>query len=835
MSNEWYTILGPEEWDGVKLNTGNKKVDAKYFNILGDKNVQLSASGIMWLAAGSGIRLMTPGPVDASGVRSHDMHAIRYHKIDYSGNIVPLYSGSIGGITYKADDENIAAIPNDLLVYDSVSNNITMPAKSFGALHVTSGTNGERILDSYPNVQFFPTQLVGDSVIPPKVIMDAQTTFTNGIQIYPNRDGFKESILTHMGSGQPAEWRPAPYLKADGVLWNRFPKRPVKFDQENNRIIFYISKPEWAQDWVNSPSIEILETEFGDGRDTIEILQDDSRLIGYVKFASQIRYAVDDTDPDLVTPHQFLFESVSFKESEDSSVTYNGLAVKICPYTPISSTWTGTSNNGFPIGNGFGYAWSVTKGAYMDMQIGRLATYQFNCVDATDPSSVDDNIPALKFKPSTMNSISIRPNVNTAFNMLGEKIDFIVYGETKTPFNNYEDIFNVDSTNTPTGIIPAFRVHANVLNAVSGSISSGVYFSKYIDRSRVTPTGWSFDYKPKITINTNKPYIIDSIPSGTGVVGGVIVTGYITHYADLTINSTLYSQNIITDGLYLRPKPAENNQGEYIANALLTLDRSGKIISRIPSTNPTAPGSPTNVRLDPGHQNGIGNGEVSIVWNAPDSDGGDTIIRYLIQFSINDGESWTSIPNNLYAVYAPAINATAATISGLSAVVTYKFRIAAQNSIGIGDYSDPTSGVTVNSSVPKSPPNLQSVRAFDETDFSNIQLTWDEPQTGSDPILGYTIEESTDGGKTWYWYNEPNALITETAELVTGSISNIDYFYRVSAWNINGQSAFAYVKSASNIIVEVDPEEAEREQEKETDVLSNWDFGIVLFTGVCQL
>ena len=155
MSNEWYTILGPEDWDGVQLNTGNKRVDAKYFNIIGDKNTQLSASGIMWLAAGSGIRLMTPGPVDASGVRVHDMHSIRYHRIDYSGNIVPLYAGPIGAITYKVDEENIAGLPDDLLVYNTGLEELTMPSKSYGALHITSGSNGERVVDSYPSVRFF--------------------------------------------------------------------------------------------------------------------------------------------------------------------------------------------------------------------------------------------------------------------------------------------------------------------------------------------------------------------------------------------------------------------------------------------------------------------------------------------------------------------------------------------------------------------------------------------------------------------------------------------------------------------------------------------------------
>jgi hypothetical protein len=846
MSNEWYTILGPEDWDGVNINTGNKKVDGKYFNILGDKNVQLSASGIMWLVGGSGIRLISTGPVDASGFRAHDAHAIRYHKIDYSGNIVPIYPGPTGAVLYKADDENAAGIPGDLLVYNTGINKLTMPSQPFGALGIPSGD--VKALSVFTPVQFIPQTVVGSgesaTTIPAKVEIDGNAIFKQDVQIYPNLAGYKDSILTHMGKDEPAKWVPAPYLKADGVLWNRYPKRPVKFDEDKNTMIFYLSKPDWAQDWVDAPTVEKLDIEMGDGKDTIEILRDDDRLSGYVKFASQIRYIVDDTNPDITTPITFLYEEVQFKDPYDplgeEAPLQDGLAVKLCPPEPINATWAGGNNTGSPIGSGNGYAWSVNRGGYLDMQLGKDAKYRFNCVDPDDPATIPANpeqSPVFKFKPSTMNTISIRPNVNTSFNKLAENIDFIIYGERKTQFNNYEEsLFDLDDSSTPTGLIPAFRVHANIPNAVSGNISSGVIFSKYIDRSRVTPTGWDFDYNAKISINTNDPYIIDTIPSGTGVVNNVTATGYISYYADVTIGSVLYSNNIITEGLYLRPKPLENNQGEYIANALLTLDRSGKIISRIPKTNATAPGKPLNVRLDPGHQNGIGNGEASIVWSAPVSDGGEKVIAYLIQFSINNGESWTDIPNNLYGVNSASPTTLSATITGLSQLVQYRFRVAAQNKVGVGNYSDSSNTIVVGSSVPKAPPNFVASRAFDETEFSNIQLTWDQPQAGSDGvILGYTIEESIDNGNTWYWYNEPSALITEVGELITGSVSAIDYYYRISAWNNNGQGAYAYLKSASNLIIEIDPEEEKKEEDKRNDVLSNWDFGSVLFTGVCQL
>jgi len=818
MSNSWFTILGPKDWPGVSINTGNKKVDGNYFNVLGDKHIQLSASGNMWLVGASGIQLISQGYVDVSGLRSKNLLYQQMSKIDSVGNVVSAYPGSEGSLIYRSGDNDLAAIPGNKLVFNTGLNALTMPSQPYGPLYVSSGNLDNpdtHEIKAFTEIEYEPSTTIDSVEIPAKVKINALTTITEGIQIYPNFDGYKGNILTHMGKDQPAEWSPAVYLNADGVVWNRFLKRPVKI--EDGRIIFYINKPRWADASISSTPLtqEILEQEFGVGFDTVELMRNDTREIVYVKFAAEVRYGAEQDSIDLITPLQDLYQEADFIDPDgDPDETVQGLAIKICTPKP----WA--DNNSY-LGNG--YAFSVTKGAYMDMQLGRTAKNTYNCIQDELENSL------LKFKPSTLNSISIRPDIHTAFNMLGENIDFLVYGQRKTRYGNYdENIFGLNQNNIPVGMIPAFKVDANIPNAASGSPSSGVYFVKYLDREKTNPSGWSYDTRAKVSINTSGAYVISSLPTGTYSIGDAVITEYVYDYADLTVNRTTYSPNIIAEDIYLKPLPLSDNSGKYITNALLTIDKNGKIISRVPKTNPTIPGKPENIILDP-DSNGIGNGELSIKWNAPDSDGNSIIINYILQFSTNNGDTWTDIQSP-YSIDRATPESTRATIKGLSSSTQYKFRAAAQNIIGIGEYSDSSSGMTPGSSVPKAPYNLAYTREFDNTIYSDIALSWEAGQNGSSPILGYRIEESYDAGISWQNYNDTSNLITSTNEVINGTESNINYHYRLSAYNSNGQSSYAYIYVSGNLISEEDPEIA---LQRENDLLSNWDFGSILFTGVC--
>ena len=96
----------------------------------------------------------------------------------------------------------------------------------------------------------------------------------------------------------------------------------------------------------------------------------------------------------------------------------------------------------------------------------------------------------------------------------------------------------------------------------------------------------------------------------------------------------------------------------------------------------TSPITPCTVPAVPTSLAGVaGNGQVSLNWSAPSSDGGSPIADYAIQYS-TDATIWKWFPH-------AASTATTATVTGLTSGISYIFRVAAKNGAGTGAYSGP--------------------------------------------------------------------------------------------------------------------------------------------------
>ena len=796
--SRWYTIFGPSDWPGVTLETGNTKIDGTYFNVLTDQSVQLAAESYMWLVAKSGIRLITPGYVDASGLRAKNLLVENFSRINSAGEAVDFYDGEIGGLMYKYDSNTIAS--DDTLVVNTGIGKVTFPAGSTNSpVYVSDGGDEgtpTKELSTFSNIEFVPekTITVGDTTTtePAEVNITDANFYTSNITIGDGGDSYKGTILTHQGAGLPATWAVAEYLKAEGVLWNRYPKRAVRI--EDSRVIFYLTKPEWAligdpDDYLGF-NAEKLAEEIGVG-DTLKLINAETLEAEYAKPAYSVTFAAIDNDPD--TTIIDLFEQV---EILDNGVTYQGLALRICPNATINGD-TAYVN---------GYAFSVKKGGYLSMQLEPEATDAWGC---GDPPFTDT---PYTFKPSTSANISIRPDVHTAFNMLAENIDFVVYGKRNVDYGNYDPaLFDVDPiSKIPVGLTPGFKVDANVENAALGTFVSGVTYEKYLDREKTIPTGYIVDENAKICINTNTPYSINSIVSGVG---------FLTHYADVTIPGTMYASGIIAEDIMLRPEPVADGSGKYVTNSLLTINSVGQVVSRRPSQNPTVPDKPRNVTLQV-----IGNDEFSIRW-IPGDNGGTEIVNYIIEFSVNDGNTWTVVDES--QILRGSSNQTSCTIIGLSTSLIYQFRVKAQNGIGIGDPSETSAASVPNNNLPQAIKNLTETRSFGAT-TSDISLSWDIPDSaGTSAINGYLIEESDNNGSTWIYYNTTENLITETSEIIYGLDPTKDYLYRIYPINDTGIGTYNFIRSTGIATEEVIQEDL--------DVLGNWDFGSILFTGVCQL
>jgi hypothetical protein len=98
----------------------------------------------------------------------------------------------------------------------------------------------------------------------------------------------------------------------------------------------------------------------------------------------------------------------------------------------------------------------------------------------------------------------------------------------------------------------------------------------------------------------------------------------------------------------------------------------------------TIPGAPVDV-VELSHTST----SVSVQWNAPVSDGGDSITDYIIQYRTPTG-AWTTFNEGVST-------ATSATVTGLTRGTPYNFRVGAVNTNGVGSYSllDPLTGISL--------------------------------------------------------------------------------------------------------------------------------------------
>ena len=98
---------------------------------------------------------------------------------------------------------------------------------------------------------------------------------------------------------------------------------------------------------------------------------------------------------------------------------------------------------------------------------------------------------------------------------------------------------------------------------------------------------------------------------------------------------------------------------------------------------PDVPDSPTHLQATE-----VTKTSVTLTWEVPQKDGGSPITGYIVERCQQPGSRWVKVskkstPDTMYAV------------NELIEHTDYKFRVAAENSVGIGKPSEPTSSITV--------------------------------------------------------------------------------------------------------------------------------------------
>ena len=189
------------------------------------------------------------------------------------------------------------------------------------------------------------------------------------------------------------------------------------------------------------------------------------------------------------------------------------------------------------------------------------------------------------------------------------------------------------------------------------------------------------------------------------------------------------------------------------------------VVSNMASATPAArPGAPTGLTAI------AGNGQVTLSWTAPASDGGSQVSGY----NVFDGTT-TDLSRS-----APVTNVTGTTVTlpALTNGTTYYFQVAAVNTAGQGPLSDEVSAVPVT--VPGAPTGLTA-----KPGNAQVTLSWTAPASnGGSKVSGYDLYVGTTADLSG---NAPVARVTGTVVTVTNLINGTRYYLGVTAVNRVGE------------------------------------------------
>jgi hypothetical protein len=181
---------------------------------------------------------------------------------------------------------------------------------------------------------------------------------------------------------------------------------------------------------------------------------------------------------------------------------------------------------------------------------------------------------------------------------------------------------------------------------------------------------------------------------------------------------------------------------------------------------PRVPGIPTIGTV------AAGDGQATVSWAAPVSDGGSPITGYVVTPYIGDAPQ-SPVPFNS--------TATTETVTGLTNGTTYQFRVQAINAVGTGPYSALSEALTPGT---PGPPTIGTATAAS----GQATVSWTAPSyDGGSPITGYTVTPYVST-----WTGLPRTFnSTATTQTITGLTNGWPYRFRVQAINNMGTGTYS--------------------------------------------
>lgn len=195
-----------------------------------------------------------------------------------------------------------------------------------------------------------------------------------------------------------------------------------------------------------------------------------------------------------------------------------------------------------------------------------------------------------------------------------------------------------------------------------------------------------------------------------------------------------------------------------------------------PSAPATVPDAPTGVKTVI-----VEEGTFNVSWTAPADDGGATITGYDVEESA-DGGAWTYLGRT-------ETGSTNIDITDVTSGASYRYRVAAVNSAGVGEYSQPSAPVTMAADLVTLP---GAVDGFTKGKFIKkgrtyrVTVRWAPPaEDGGAEILGYVARVGF-AGRWGDW-----ADLDTPATVTTGLYPNRKYTLQVQALNEKGPGPIA--------------------------------------------
>eukprot|EP00061_Rhincodon_typus_P019022 g48455.t1 len=171
--------------------------------------------------------------------------------------------------------------------------------------------------------------------------------------------------------------------------------------------------------------------------------------------------------------------------------------------------------------------------------------------------------------------------------------------------------------------------------------------------------------------------------------------------------------------------------------------------------------------------------EMTVVWNAPEDDGGKSITGYILEKKEKRSLRWVPVTKS-------PIPERRMRVTNLIPDHEYQFRVKAENEVGLGD--------------PKPPGPPVGLKVIDSTKTS-ISLGWSKPvYDGGSPIIGYVVEMRPKGVSKLPEEGWKRCSVAAQLVLTQFTMTNLnekeEYEFRVSAQNQIGIGRPAELKEA---------------------------------------